>query len=183
MPKLSANQIAGYAKNAGVTGSNIAIATAIALAESGGDTDVVSKPNRNGTVDKGLWQINSVHADLLATYNYADPAQNAQMMFILSHNGTNWSAWSTYKSGAYLVHLPAAQAATPDTSGSGSVNTVSNSMDFSAIQNFAKLISDPRTWQRMGMVIGGGVMILVAVHKSVPVPVPAIAKIAAKVVV
>lgn len=180
MPTLSANQIAGYAKNAGVTGQNIAIATAIALAESGGQTDVVSKPNRNGTVDRGVWQINSVHSDLAG--DPLNPSDNAAMMFTLSHGGTNWHAWSTYNSGAYLAHLSTAQAATPDTS--VSAQTVSVNPDaFTAVQNFAKLISDPRTWQRLGMVVGGSVMILVAVHKTVPVPVPGIAKLAAKVVV
>lgn len=181
MPVLSASQIAGYASKAGVTGQNVQIATAIALAESGGDTDKVSPQNRNGTYDFGTWQINGVHKDLLASHNWRDPADNAAMMFIISNGGTNWKPWASYTSGAYLTHYAAANVS-PDTSGSGSVITASNN-EFSAMQNFAKLISDPRTWQRLGMVLGGSVMILVAIHKSVPVPIPSVAKLAAKVVV
>jgi len=36
-------------------------ALAIAKCESGFNPSVVSKKNKNGTVDGGLWQINSVH--------------------------------------------------------------------------------------------------------------------------
>lgn len=178
MPTLSASQIAGYAVKAGVTGQNVAIATAIALAESGGDTDVVSPQNRNGTYDFGLWQVNEVHKDLLASHNWRDPADNAAMMFEISNGGKNWSPWSTYKSGAYLTHLSAASV-TPDTSVTGGVTTVSSgSNPFTALQNFAQLISNPHTWVRMGLVVGGGLMIMSAFHISIPIPIPVVGKIA-----
>lgn len=165
MPTLSASAIAGYAKNAGVSGQNIAIATAIALAESGGNTEAVNNKNANGSTDYGLWQINSVHKDLLNGKDWRDPAQNAAMMYSVSGGGTNWKPWSVYKSGAYMTHMGAALAATPDTS-VGSVQNASLSTDFTAIQNFAKMISDPHTWLRVGMVLGGAIMLYVAVSKS-----------------
>lgn len=178
MPTLSASQIAGYAQNAGVSGQNVSIATAIALAESGGVTDVQSKPNTNGTVDLGLWQINSVHQDLLNNADWRDPAQNAKMMFSISSGGTNWKPWSTFTSGAYLAHLSAANSAVPDTS-VNAVDTASSSNPLSAIQQFAQLISDPHTWVRLGLVIGGSIALLVAIHKSFDTHIPAVAKIAA----
>lgn len=183
MPVLSASQIAGYAAKAGVKGQNIVIATAIALAESSGDTDV-THVNSDGSTDYGVWQINSVHADLLAGHNWRDPADNAAMMFSISNGGTNWKPWSTYKSGAYLKHMAEASA-TPDTSVTGGdITTVSNTDNpFSALQQFAQAISDPHNWTRFGMVIAGGVCILVAVHQSVNTHIPPIAKLAAKVAV
>lgn len=182
MTTLSASQIAGYAKNAGVTGQNIAIATAIALAESGGRTDVVGGPNSNGTYDYGVWQINGSHKDLLSGHDWKDPAQNATMMFTLSSGGTNWKPWSTFNNGKYLLHLSQANGVTPDTS-VGSVQQTGLSQDFSAIQRFAEFISNPRTWARLGMIVGGGVMIYVAVHKSIDIKVPVVSKLAPKVAV
>lgn len=173
MPTLSANQIAGYAKNAGVSGQNIAIATAIALAESGGNPQATSPVNSNGTVDKGLWQINSVHTALISGHDVYDPAQNAAMMFSLSNGGTKWTAWSTYKNGAYLRYMAQASGASPDTTvgpASSNVQNASLSADLSAIQNFARLISDPHTWLRLGMIVGGGIMLYVAVRKTVDLP-------------
>ena len=181
MPTLSASAIAGYAKNAGVTGQNIAIATAIALAESSGNTDATNK-NSNGSTDFGLWQINSVHSALLNGKDWRDPAQNAAMMFSVSGNGANWRPWTTYTSGAYLTHLAAANAATPDTSVGAAQNVSATTDPFTSIQQFAHIISDPHTWLRLGMVIGGSVLLLVAIHKSNPVKVPGIAKLASKVI-
>lgn len=181
MPVLSANQIAGYAVKAGVTGNNVAIATAIALAESSGNTDATNN-NRNGSTDYGLWQINSVHSDLLAGHNWRDPADNAAMMFTISNGGTNWRPWSTFTSGKYRAFMAQAAAATPDTSVTGGVvTTASNASNpFTALQNLAQAISDPRNWVRFGMVIAGGFCILTAVHMSRPLPIPSVAKLAAK---
>jgi hypothetical protein len=188
MPTLSASQIAGYAKNAGLSGQNVSIATAIALAESSGNTEI-THTNSNGSTDYGLWQINSVHSDLLNGADWRDPAQNAKMMISISNNGTNWKPWSTFTSGAYLAHLSAANAAVPDTSvgpATGGVQTAGfNTVgDFTAslttIQQFAQAISDPHNWLRLGMILGGSVMLLVAIHKSVDTHIPAVAKLAAK---
>lgn len=67
-------------------------AAAIAMAESGGDAGVVSKPNPNGTIDRGLFQINSVHGILSTT----DLAGNIRAAIMISHNGSDWTPWSTY---------------------------------------------------------------------------------------
>src|SRR4051794_21086585 len=38
------------------------VAIAVCLAESGGKPANIGGPNSNGTMDYGLWQINSIHA-------------------------------------------------------------------------------------------------------------------------
>jgi LysM repeat protein len=68
-------------------------AAEIAMAESGGNQYAT------GTVgERGYWQINPVHGSL-STY---DPLGNAKAAVILSDDGTNWSPWTTYTSGAYI---------------------------------------------------------------------------------
>jgi hypothetical protein len=88
---------------------NAAIATAIALAESGGKTNAISL-----TQDYGLFQINKpAHPDLFAKYkNWDWPSQNILMAKQVYQNaGNKFTPWSTYKSGAYKSHLKAAQTA------------------------------------------------------------------------
>src|SRR3954469_24161259 len=113
MPTLSASAIAGYAKNAGVSGQNIDIATAIALAESGGNTEAVNHKNHNGSTDYGLWQINSVHKDLLdRNQPWSDPKNNYHIAHELYWNrGGKFQDWSTFNSGIYATRLAEATTA------------------------------------------------------------------------
>jgi hypothetical protein len=77
------------------------IAGAIAMAESGGDPNAVSPPNRDGSIDRGLWQINSVHGAL----STLDRDGNTRAAISISSNGRNWRPWTTYVSGAYKRFL------------------------------------------------------------------------------
>jgi hypothetical protein len=73
------------------------MAAEIAMAESGGHPygPQATDYDSNGTVDEGLWQINSSWGTL-ATY---DPAGNARAAVQISSDGTNWHPWMTYDSG------------------------------------------------------------------------------------
>lgn len=68
------------------------IAAEIAMAESGGQQYATGPFG-----EEGYWQINPVNGPL-ATYN---PYGNARAAIILSDDGTNWSAWTTYTQGLY----------------------------------------------------------------------------------
>jgi Lysozyme like domain len=95
-------------EQAGGNAQAASIAAAIAMAESGGNsanTDVDS----NGTVDRGLWQINSIHG-AQSTY---DVMGNARAAVSISNNGANWSAWTTYTSGAYQRYLQGSVTPSP----------------------------------------------------------------------
>lgn len=63
--------------------------------------------NSDGSVDYGLFQVNSIHADMVGgnLESLRTPAVNVKIAYSLSHDGTNWSAWSTYKNGKYLRYL------------------------------------------------------------------------------
>lgn len=95
-------------------GGNPAIApvmAAIALAESGGRTDVLNTKAPDYSV--GLWQINyygNLGPSRTAQYGspadlVADPNRQAQAAVAISGNGSNLSPWSTYTNGSYKTFL------------------------------------------------------------------------------
>jgi Lysozyme like domain len=110
---LTPGQIYGLAMNAGFSASDAAVATAIALAESGGRTDAEGDlALQNGTwgPSVGLWQIRSVKADTGTgkPRDYTrlkDPAFNAAAAYAISNGGKNFKPWSTYTSGKYKDKL------------------------------------------------------------------------------
>ena len=105
-PDLSVAQIGGLAEGAGFSGSGLAMAIAVALAESGGNPTAINYDS-NGTVDRGIWQINSVHTQYSTNCVY-DPACNAGAAFAISAGGADWNAWVTYQHGAEIPFLPEA---------------------------------------------------------------------------
>lgn len=118
--RYSFAQLEGLWIQAGGDRASAPIMAAIALAESSGNPAATNK-NTNGTIDRGLWQINSVHGNL-STF---DPLANAQAAVkIKKSQGLN--AWVTYSTGAYRQFLKGNVA--PDTSGlpSGSTNTATD---------------------------------------------------------
>jgi hypothetical protein len=105
MARLNEFQIAGYALAAGFPPNEIATATAVALAESGGDTNATNH-NTNGSYDYGIWQINTVHGGLLNQGDKFNPLDNAKMaLTIWKGAGNKWTPWSVYKSGVYRAQL------------------------------------------------------------------------------
>jgi LysM repeat protein len=69
------------------------MAAEIAMAESSGQQFAT------GTVgERGYWQINPNHG-ALSTY---DPLGNAKAAVFLSDDGTNWTPWTTFLTGAYI---------------------------------------------------------------------------------
>jgi LysM repeat protein len=68
------------------------MAAEIAMAESGGNQYALSP-----TDDYGYWQINASNG-ALATYSAYG---NARSAIIISDDGTNWDAWTTYREGLY----------------------------------------------------------------------------------
>lgn len=106
MSILSKSQVAGYAQSVGLSGNALTVATAIAMAESGGDTSAInpgSATDREYSV--GLWQVNLLAHPQYNTIQMQDPAQNAKAMYAISGKGTNWNPWGTFTSGKYLLFM------------------------------------------------------------------------------
>jgi murein DD-endopeptidase MepM/ murein hydrolase activator NlpD len=75
--------------------SEAPMAAAIAMAESGGNARAINH-NTNGTIDRGLWQINSIHG----SQSTLDERRNARAAVEISNDGKEWGPWVTYKKGA-----------------------------------------------------------------------------------
>jgi len=113
MTVLSPDQIAQVARAAGFPENAVPMAVAVALCESGGNTDAhgdIDRPHR-GCGSYGLWQINSCpDRDKGSTFRFGDdpsrlydPATNARTAVAVSVGGANWSAWSTKSKAAAMV--------------------------------------------------------------------------------
>lgn len=201
MTKLSAQQIAGVVKYHGRSaGGSFATAVlkesdgpifvAIALVESKGETTAVNTRNSNGTKDYGLWQINSVHKELLDTYQpWSDPDKNFSMAASLYQGrGGKFTDWSTFNSGLYATRLAEATAAwgNPDMSAT-TTNAVSDTVNTAAagitsVADFLSAITKASTWVRVGMGAAGVVLVLMVAaalaRHHLPGPLGAVARAA-----
>lgn len=80
--------------DAGGSQGEAVTAASIAMAESGGNQYATGPVG-----ERGYWQINPASwPPDMATYN---PLGNADAAVKISRDGTDWSAWTTYTSGAY----------------------------------------------------------------------------------
>jgi hypothetical protein len=93
---LDCSQLEALWESAGGPASAAFMAAEIAEAESSGQ-QYATNANSNGTVDRGYWQINSSHGPL-STF---DAYGNARAAVLISSDGTDWTPWTTYNTGAY----------------------------------------------------------------------------------
>src|SRR5688572_9163759 len=112
MPRYSPEQIYGFCRLAGFSPDEAATFTAIALAESGGNSRAY---NPHGEDSKGLFQINArAHPGLDQKYDLYDPVQNAKAAYEVSRRGTDISPWTVTHGGTgsrYVRYKDEAQAA------------------------------------------------------------------------
>jgi LysM repeat protein len=90
---LGCSQLEELWQEAGGSHAVAFTAAEIAMAESGGNQFATGLAG-----ERGYWQINPDHGSL-STY---DPMGNAKAAVIISADGTNWTPWTTYTSGAYV---------------------------------------------------------------------------------
>jgi cell wall-associated NlpC family hydrolase len=111
MSELTAREIYRFARLAGFSPDQSVTMTAIALAESGGDTHA---HNDSGEDSRGLWQINlDAHGSWAGGMDLYDPAVNAQAAYRVSGGGNDASAWTVTHGPhpPYLDHRAEALAA------------------------------------------------------------------------
>jgi hypothetical protein len=110
--KLSPHELAYIASTVPWTPEEQVIAVAVALAESGGDTDVMGRSTTGenlGQRDHGLWQISGRwHGDKLTVMpNWRNGYVNARLAYqIFLAAGRVWTPWHVFTSGAYRAYLP-----------------------------------------------------------------------------
>ncbi|GAA1042188.1 hypothetical protein GCM10009557_67600 [Virgisporangium ochraceum] len=112
MPNYTAAQIYGFCRMAGFSPDEATTFTAIALAESGGNSRA---HNPVGEDSKGLFQINArAHPGLDSKYDLFDPQQNARAAYEVSNGGATGTPWTVTHGGSgarYLRYKDEAQAA------------------------------------------------------------------------
>ena len=90
----SADQIAVLAANAGFTGEDLAMAVAVALAESSGDPEVLGDNDKS----VGLWQIYVPLHPEFEGWDLTDPQQNANAAHsVYVKAGHSFKPWTTFK--------------------------------------------------------------------------------------
>lgn len=105
MTTLSVSKIEQYAYNAGFRGAALAMATAVAEAESGGNPNAYNPETAAGTASgagsRGLWQIYGAAHPAYNNSAVFDPQANANAAYaIYQAAGNTFNPWSTYKNGA-----------------------------------------------------------------------------------
>lgn len=175
MSKLSAAQLAWYVTggtplNGGVYGTNMpitahnaVIAVAVALAESGGVSDAKGGPNEDGSYDWGPWQIND-KAHNVSQEVKTNVGANWAQAYQISDRGTNWTPWTTYKSGAYLAFMAQAQVGVNHPDGSyQDKNEIPNTPGSAAASIASGLLPDSwtkaATWIRVGEAVAGVILL------------------------
>lgn len=184
---LSDEELAGLVQSVGFSSTRThrgvredAVAVAIILAESGGDANAHNDNPATRDDSYGLFQIN-MYGDLKAeraeryglrsTSNLFEPKRNAEIAFdLFKRAGNRFTDWSTYLNGSYVIYLPRAQKAVknPDTD----LPTIQSQLEqqFPGLAGFgslAEFLTDEGNWRRLGMFIGGGVLLVVGLLLAV----------------
>jgi hypothetical protein len=164
MPRLSDKEIAGAVKAAGFPRASWNTAIAVALAESGGNSDALNDANSNGSSDYGLFQINSVHDELLNGGNWRDPVYNARMALEISSRGSNWLPWVAFNTGKYRAYLPRAVRASGSPVMPAAGAAAGSTLGVAGLPpvNSGGSLTDPNVWLRIGYFLLGALLILVA---------------------
>ena len=110
---LTYTAVAKLAKAAGVacSGDRIAIAVAVAKAESGFRPDATNTAGNAHGIDRGLWQVNSYWHPEVSKTCALSPSCNARAMYNISKKGTYWKPWWTYVNGKHAPFMSQARAA------------------------------------------------------------------------
>jgi hypothetical protein len=170
--RLSADQLRALTAEVGLAGEAQRIAVAIALAESGGNTDAVG----DGGKSIGLWQIHTGFNPQFDRGMLRTPEYNARAMMALSGGGRNWQPWSVYKNGSYRQYMNQAGSLTPALApegspqaglldaGAGAAGAVAGviASPLKAVGNLVGILTDPSWWKRLGVGLGGFLLLAVA---------------------
>lgn len=118
MTKYNANQIYALARKAGFSTGEAVTATAVALAESGGDdaaTGDLSLQTAKWGPSVGLWQVRTLKAETgkgtTRDINWlrASPENQAKAAYEIRSGKNGWGNWSVFTSGAYKSNVSAVE--------------------------------------------------------------------------
>ena len=114
--EAAADLCAEVGSRAGFRGDRLVTAVAVGMGESScrpnaQNANGPTKGCPNGSVDRGLWQINSCwHPSVSRSCAY-DAQCNANAAYRISAQGSNFRPWAAYTNGSYRKFLAEARAA------------------------------------------------------------------------
>ena len=89
-----------------VFGKDYKMALAVSQAENGTrKCDRVSKPNTNGSVDIGVFQVNTVHLKRVTEAELKTCLGNIRYAHSLFKKQGHWGAWAAFNNGSYKRFL------------------------------------------------------------------------------
>jgi hypothetical protein len=162
---LTPAQIQFYAQNAGFSGSDLATAVAVALAESDGNPWAYNAEPQKGTPagkgSYGLWQIYlNAHPEYIGA-NLYDPQTNAKAAYAIYSAAGGFTPWSTYNSGKYQQFLvPGAVSPPPITIDATTGEVIPDAPDVNTMPSIDSngLITSPAASSPAGMYLGLGAL-------------------------
>jgi cell wall-associated NlpC family hydrolase len=113
---ISGPQVAQLVIEAGFPEQDRVTMVAIAKAESGWMVDAVNTANSNGSVDRGLFQINSIHKQFDPAKLLSDARYNTQAAKSI-YDSQGLRAWSTYNADKHVKFMPEAAQAVANAGG------------------------------------------------------------------
>jgi Lysozyme like domain len=99
---MTLEQLRELARLAGFPESQVDVAAAVAMAESGGNPLAVG----DHSTSFGLWQVNTPSHPQYDASKLLDAEYNAHAAFAISQAGADWSPWTTFRTGAYKKYMP-----------------------------------------------------------------------------
>lgn len=149
--------LADMMRKAGFPEDQIGIGMAIAMGESSWNPNATHN-NSNGSVDQGIFQINSIHKARYAGQNIFDPQTNVNIAYqVWKDAGGSWKPWVVYQTGAYQKYMQAVPAtrlvATPSVTG-GIVTTGNGTIRNQIIQAAMPVLNLPYVWGGNSMKYG-----------------------------
>jgi hypothetical protein len=168
-------------REAGCPAGKLNVATAICIAESGGNAAAVNvNTDSFKSKDVGLSQVNLHYHPEYTETEMKEPRANARAMGKISNNWTDFRPWATYTSGKYIAFLGQDRKVTnaADSVGpgepAGTLEQITGAAKETAsdlslgniadgVASVVKALFDPSTYLRLGKGFIGLVLILLAV--------------------
>jgi hypothetical protein len=110
---LSYLAVAQLVENAGVpcSGERIAVAVAVAKAESGFRATITNTEGNTHGIDRGLFQINSYWHSEVSAACALSASCNTRAAVRISKTATVWTEWWTWKNGKHIPFMTSSRAA------------------------------------------------------------------------
>jgi hypothetical protein len=151
-------QLVQLAQANGFSGASAYIIAAVAMAESGGNTQA-SNVNTDGSIDRGLLQINNVYHPEVSDSCAGDATCSMQQAYRISNYGSNFSPWAAYNNGSYQQYIGGTANSGVQSSTSVAMNNTSTtSFDLSSLSGLFSFAGDPV--RIVKVIIGMGFILL-----------------------